>query len=94
MDDLKNKITSLKKKIAAKSKEDKKLREALGIKLAEIFGNKEALTDYIRDFYLQTNKLIIVALNKSIASELFFRKQQILESLQSEKIPIEDIIIK
>lgn len=94
MQELKNRLSGLRKLIAQKGEEDKKLRELFKKTLLEIFGDEKIPDKYIRDFYFKQGKLIVTATNKSFANELFLRKEIILEKLNSQEMKIKFMIIK
>ncbi|MEX1064093.1 MAG: hypothetical protein WED06_02030 [Candidatus Paceibacterota bacterium] len=94
MEDLKRKLTQLKRVIASKEEEDKKLRTELKEIIEKLFDQVKTPMEFIRGFYLQGDRLVINTNNKSFANELFLVKNQLLEGLWDRKFVVKELVIK
>lgn len=92
--DLSLKIKQLKKTIAEKEDRDKALRQKVRVAIEVAFNGKKIPASFLRDFYLQNKKLIIITTNKSFSNELLFKKEFILNKVREIEVGITDILIK
>ncbi len=94
MEDLGRKLNQLKKVIASKGEEDKKLRKEFKEALENLFSHVKTPMKFIRGFYIRADKLFITTNNKSFANELFLTKHQLLDLLRDKKILVKEVVIK
>lgn len=92
MKDITSKLAVLKSKITTKEKEDDRFRTQFKQTISDLFPRHKNPMDYIRDFYVRDNKLIIQTKNKAFAQELFLRRNYLQEKLTT--ITIKHIIIR
>jgi len=74
-------LKKIKNQISLKRKEDEKIRELLKKGLAIVFPEVDNLEQFIKDFYIEKKCLFFLTKNKSFASELFLRKNEIIKIL-------------
>ncbi|MEK7506888.1 MAG: hypothetical protein AAB566_02450 [Patescibacteria group bacterium] len=89
MQALKEKINKLKQSFEQKQKTEVKTKRTLKRILEKAL---DPTGRYLKNFYCQNKKLFLEAQNKSAASELLFKKEEILNTSRAE-LGIEEVII-
>lgn len=90
---LKGKIEAIKNDVLRKQKIKKMFDAEFTRILKEVFGNFKDYPEYLSSFYIKSNNLVIETKNKVFASELFLKKEEIINKLRNFRT-INQIIIK
>lgn len=92
MEDIKQRVLKIKRYVNQRLTEEQNLRRRIKSAVATVFPGIPDQNNLINNFYEKNGKLFLKTRNKTIANEVFLKRQEILKRLKN-KTQINEIVV-